>query len=478
MKRNGKSSLRHHLVQAVVAFVALSASVSQAQPGSLDTTFNPGSGANGQIISMVLQTNGQIVIGGNFTTFNGASRNRIARLNADGSLDSSFYPGVGPGGSVDSLAVQPDGEVFIGGNFDSLNGLTWNQPALLRVDGSVDTSFNTSYANGGGVPSDSGYVVYAIALQPDGNVVIGGDFNDVLLANGNETNFNGVARLNTNGALDVTFSPGTGAGSSLSALGLQSSGQVIIAGTLTSQNGSNLNCIARLNTDGSVDGSFNALIQDGNVQTLVVTPQDQIVIGGGFTSINGYSRNYIARLNSDGSLDTSFNPGLGANNPVTAVAIQTDGEIIISGNFTSFNGVSVSGGLARLNTNGTLDATFNPGTGPNVYGNLVVASQPDGKTLIAGNFTSFNGTNINRIARLNSDTSSTTLNLLSPQLYFGMNVSGVVRNTYRIESTSQLNTPSLWTPLFNITLQTNPQFIFDPNPAEGQRFYRAIQVSP
>lgn len=138
--------------------------------------------------------------------------------------------------------------------------------------------------------------------------------------------------------------------------------------------------------------------------------------------------------------------------------------------------------MARLNTNGTLDAVFNPGTGPNVPGytvaSVILACQPDGRTLIAGNFTSFNGTNINRIGRLNGDTSLTTLNLLNPQLYFGMNLTGVVSNTYLIECTSQLNTPSLWTPLFNVTLQTNPQFILDPNPVAGQRFYQAVQVSP
>ena len=167
---------------------------------------------------------------------------------------------------------------------------------------------------------------------------------------------------------------------------------------------------------------------------------------------------------------------------MTSLALQPDGKVIISGLFTSFNGVSVAGGLARLNTNGTLDATFNPGTGPNAPGytitSVFLTCQPDGKTLIAGNFTSFNGTNINGIARLNSDTSATTLNLLSPQIYFGMNLSGVVSNIYRIESASQLNTPSLWTPLFNVTLETNPQFILDPNPAVGQRFYRAVQVVP
>jgi uncharacterized delta-60 repeat protein len=464
-----------------------------AQAGALDFTFNPGSGADAPIYCMAFQTNGQIVIGGNFAHFNGANQSCVARLNADGSLDSSFNPGVGPFGSislpiVDALAVQPNGDIIIGGPFFYLNGLSWNQPARFRVDGSVDTSFNTSGANGSGVPYNFG-TVKSIVLQADGKVLIGGGFSSVALGNGYSTNFNSIARLNTNGTVDLTFNPGKGANypsDYIAAIGLQSSGQIIVGGTFASINRSSPNYLARLNTDGSVDSSFNAQIQNGNVQSLVVTPQDQIVIGGSFTSINGYSRNCIARLNADGSVDTTFNPGAGANIAVTSIALQPDGKMIVSipatGSLPYFNGVSIAGGLARLNTNGTLDVTFNSGTGPNINDNnnenAVVASQPDGKTLISGSFTSFNGTNINGIARLNSDTSSTTLKLLSPQIYFGTYLQGTVSNTYRIEYTSQLNTPSLWTPLLNVTLQTNPQFILDPNPASGQRFYRTVQVSP
>jgi len=464
--------------QLTVMVVLGFATLLHAQPGSLDITFNPGSGADGQIYCMALETNGQIVIGGNFTHYNGASQNNIARLNADGSLDSSFYPGVGPlsyGGFpiFDTMAVQPNGEIFSGGWYATLNGLLWNQPALFRLDGSVDTSFNTSAPNGSGVYAGH---VYAIALQANGKVLVGGDFS-VFSSNGIAISRNCLARLNTDGTLDDTFNPGTGANSSVRVVGLQSNGQIIVGGNFTSVNNSNQNYLARLNIDGSVDGSFNASIQDGNVQCLFVTPQNKIMIGGHFTSINGYSRNYIARLNADGSVDTGFNPRLGANTDVTSVAVQTNGEVIISGSFTTFNSTSIAGGLARLNTTGTLDATFNPGTGPNVNG-VTVASQPDGKTLIAGNFTSFNGTNINRIARLNSDTSSTTLNLLNAQNYFGTYLQGTVSNTYRIEYTSKFNTPSLWTPLFNVTLQTNPQFIYDPTPATGSRFYRAVQISP
>jgi uncharacterized delta-60 repeat protein len=203
------------------------------------------------------------------------------------------------------------------------------------------------------------------------------------------------------------------------------------------------------------------------------------VLRGDFTSINGYSRNYVARLNANGSVDTTFNPGVGANGSLNAVAVQADGKVIVAGQFSQFNGINCPG-LVRLNTNGTFDVTFNPGTGAaysySTHGVNCAASQPDGKTLIGGSFSNFNGTNIHGIARLNSDTSSTTLNLLNAQIYFGMNLSGAVSNTYRIEYTSKLNTPSLWIPLFNVTLQTNPQFILDPNPTAGQRFYRAVAL--
>jgi hypothetical protein len=172
---------------------------------------------------------------------------------------------------------------------------------------------------------------------------------------------------------------------------------------------------------------------------------------------------------------TAFYPGLGASSPVSAMSLQADGKIIIAGEFSQFNGTNRPG-LARLDTNGSLDLTFNPGTGASYV--ECVASQPNGETIIGGNFPSFNGTNIKGIARLYGDTSPTTnLQFMSAKLYFGMNLNGTVSNTYRVEWTSKFNTPSLWTPLFNVTLQTNPQFILDPSPVSGQRFYRAVQLS-
>jgi uncharacterized delta-60 repeat protein len=347
---------------AVFAFFLLMISPAHAQPAALDFTFNPGSGPgwessgeNGsQINCMALETNGQIVVGGAFSTFNGVNRSYIARLNADGGLNAAFNPGVGPSGQVNCVAVQSDGKVLIGGSFFSVNGLSWNQPVRLRVDGSVDISFDTSAADGQGV----GLGLTTMVLQPDGRILLGGTFSSV----GGESR-NGLARLTTNANLDVTFNDGTGPSNGVvQTLALQSTGQMIVGGTFTSFNGTAVNYIVRLNSGGSVDTSFNASLQDGNVDAIAITPQDQIVIAGNFTSINGYSRNNIARLNSNGSLDTTFDPGLGVSGhglPYT-LALQPDGKALVGGYFSSVNNTPMQY-LARLNVNGNLDASFNPG---------------------------------------------------------------------------------------------------------------------
>src|SRR6185369_14420460 len=117
------------------------------------------------------------------------------------------------------------------------------------------------------------------------------------------------------------------------------------------------NHIARLNSDGTLDSSF--LVPgsgvNGDVGSLALQADGKTVIGGVFTSVNGTTRNGIARLNSDGTLDTSFlAAGSGTNSSVLAIAVQSDGKIVIGGFFTSVNGTTRNG-AARLNVDGTLD---------------------------------------------------------------------------------------------------------------------------
>ncbi|SMD44497.1 delta-60 repeat domain-containing protein/Por secretion system C-terminal sorting domain-containing protein [Aquiflexum balticum DSM 16537] len=367
------------------------------EDGSLDTSFNPGTGANLQVLTLALQSDGKILIGGVFSQYNGVDRIRIARLNADGSLDTSFNPGTGANNIVRTLAVQADGKVLITGDFSQYNGVAINRIARLNSDGSLDTSFNP------GTGPNS--FIWTTQIQPDGKIIIGGEFGV----------YNGVARsriarLNTDGTLDSSFDPGIGpAGFNprINAMTLQSDGKIIIGGFFTSYNGTAINRIARLNADGSLETSFNPGTGANNsIVTTQIQADGKIIIGGGFTSYNGTARNYIARLNADGSLDTSFNPGTGANGSILTIQIQADGKIIIGGVFTSYNGTARNY-IARLNADGSLDTSFNPGTGTN-SGINTTQIQADGKIIVGGNFTSYNGTARNRIARLNADGSLDT----------------------------------------------------------------------
>jgi uncharacterized delta-60 repeat protein len=137
--------------------------------GSFDPGFNIGPGADADILAVTLQKDGKILIGGKFAAVNGAASPRVARLNADGSVDASFKPGSGPDDLVQSIAVQPDGKILLGGGFVTVNGVARHGVARLNADGSLDTRFN----NGAGA---SGYV-WSVAVQPDGKVLVAGAFD-------------------------------------------------------------------------------------------------------------------------------------------------------------------------------------------------------------------------------------------------------------------------------------------------------------
>jgi uncharacterized delta-60 repeat protein len=366
------------------------------QDGSLDTNFNPGSGTNDYIRSMVLQPDGKIVIAGNFTSYNGTVVNRMARINPDGSIDSSFSVGTGANAVVNSIAMQNDGKIIAGGMFFTFNGVS---TCLVRLkgDGSVDSSFTGT----GNRP------IHSIGIQADQKIIIGGYFST----------FNGVAtnclvRLNPDGSADNSFNIGSGIlnytfGKSnvVYTMYIKSDGKIFIGGDFTNVNGSFINFIVHLNSDGSTDTSFNSGAgANDDVHAIVVQPDGKILVGGNFTTINSVPLNRLARLNSDGSVDTTFMIGTGANNEINAITLQADGKILIGGLFTSFNGTSLNR-LARLNGNGTLDNTFNIGSGASVSVNAI-AIQADGKIVIAGGFTTFNGATKSRITRLNQNGST------------------------------------------------------------------------
>jgi uncharacterized delta-60 repeat protein len=357
--------------------------------GSHDTGFNPGTGANNIVLSTALQSDGKIIIGGMFTSVNGTSRNRIARLNTGGGLDNTFVVGTGAGNTVNNVAVQSDGKILMAGDFTSYNGTSINRLARLNSDGSIDNTFITG--------TGASAYVSALTLQPNGKIIIGGMF----------TSYNSLpkyrlARIETNGSLDLTFVTGTGANSMITSIALQTDGKIVAGGDFTSYNNNPVNRLVRIHSDGTTDASFNTGSgASGIINKLVLQSDGKIIIGGDFTSYDGNTRNYIARINSNGSNDNSFNIGTGAGGSVYALALQPDGKIIVGGNFTTFNGVSINR-IMRLNSDGTTDNTFNVGTGAN-SAVTVLALQTDGKVLMGGNFTTYNGTSVNRIVRLNSN---------------------------------------------------------------------------
>ncbi len=392
--------------------------------GSLDTTFNVGTGASNSVETVSIQADGKIIIGGSFVFYNGTSRRCIARLNTDGSLDPTFNPGTGTGsdGYIITTAIQADGKIVIGGDFNIYNGTARSYIARINSDGSLDNTFNV-----GTVPNY--YSALTTVVQPDGKIVVGGSFPSF-----NGIARNNIARFNTDGSLDGTFDSGTGTDAKVRTLALQTDGKIVIGGDFYFFNGIGRNGVARINTDGSLDTLFNAGLSAGqSVMGTALQLNGKIVIGGNdFFGLN--NRHGITRLNTDSSLDTTFNPNSGANSTVYSSAIQSDGKIIICGTFNDINGVAIKH-LARLNTDGSLDTTFNTGTGPN-YGVSAIAIQPDQKIIIGGQFNYFNGTAINYIVRLNTDGSiDPTLNVAARCC---STVSSVIVNAIAVQSDGKI----------------------------------------
>ncbi|MEG5064016.1 DUF4347 domain-containing protein, partial [Microcoleus sp. B3-A4] len=330
--------------------------------------------------------NDWIYAGGDFTTVNGTTRNRIARLNSNGTLDTTFNPSTGMNNTVYAIAIDSSGKPIVGGLFTTVNGTGRNYIARLNTDGSLDTTFNNPVMNN---------AVYAIALDSSDQPLVGGDFTLI-----NAIPRNRIARLNTDGTLDNTFNPSTGMDSNVNAIALDSSGKPVVGGGFTSVNGTSRNYIARLNSDGTLDTTFDPGTRiNNNVNAIALDSSGKPVVGGNFTTVNSTPINRIARLNTDGTLDTTFDPGTGMNSTVNAIALDGSGKPLVGGSFSTVNGTSRSR-IARLNTDGTLDTTFNPVLTGAVN---AIALDSSNKPVVGGTFNTVNGTSRSSIARLNAD---------------------------------------------------------------------------
>ena len=396
--------------------------------GALDTSFN-GTGASSSIQAMALQADGKVIIGGNFINYNGVTANRITRLFSNGSIDTTFNKlGSGADAFVRAIAIQTDGKIIVAGDFTIFNAVSKKYIARLNSDGSIDATFNVNF------PFSGSSIINHINIQSDGKILVSTIF--------------GFYRLSATGAIDNTFiTSGSTTGSYTCGVFGQSTyyytsssytnypmlsitnsdGSVLYVGRRNNYSSSKW-CssyssstydyygLFQLNSVGtaikewlvgysySYSGSYSNYYTPYYISHLLKQTDGKILLAGNFNTFNNKSVNQnIMRLNADYSIDSTFNKfGVGLSGTINAVSVQPNGKILISGNINSYNNVLISNGFVRLKSDGTLDTTFNKlGTGPS-NNNIVATSQLSNnkKVIIAGDFTSYNGVGRNNIARL------------------------------------------------------------------------------
>ncbi len=379
-----------------VLFTGLAA----AAPGDLDSAHSPPAGLNNTALCAALQVDGKVIVGGLFTDVGGdTDLDHLIRLNEDGTVDTGFNPPA-LNGQVHCLAIQPDGMVIVGGQFSDVGGETGLDYIMrLNADGTVDTS----YANVSGGQGQLNNFVTSIALQEDGRVIVAGSFTDV----SGDPDLDRVVRLDSDGFVDAGFDPPAGINDFVACVALQTDGKVIVGGTFTDVGGdTNRDRLVRLNSEGTLDTGYNPIAPAGlnnSVFCVALQPDGKAIVGGNFTDVDGdLDRDRIIRLDADGSLDTGYDPPVGLNHFVFSIALQADGKAIVGGAFTDAGGNGNRDSLIRLDAAGALDTGFTP---PAINGSLsCVALQADGKVLIGGSFTDLGGDpDRDRLVRLEND---------------------------------------------------------------------------
>jgi|GEM_PF-2418900 len=309
--------------------------------GSFVNTFNEGV-ADNEINKVILLSDNRLLALGKFSTYSNISKSGIVKLNTDGSIDESFVATCDDNAVINAVELS-DGKLLISGDFNSFNGINTSGGLIrLNADGSTDNSFNLG-AVSGQISS-----VTQIVEQNDGKLIVGGTSKTLSVGYT-------IMRLNADGTKDNTFTQSD-------IMGLEGFGQfhigetndkIIIGGYFENVQDVVSPGFAALNQDGTVDSNVKPWL--GSVAYIydALTQSDgKMVLFGDFTRVNGTDCRFVARLNNDGTLDKSFNldPSI---NPTRqrSIAIQSDGKLIIGGSFQS-------GYSKRLNTDGSLDHSF------------------------------------------------------------------------------------------------------------------------
>lgn len=381
--------------------------------GAVSTSFVPAV-ANNTVLGGALQSDGKIILTGMFATVGGSASNGVVRLNADGTVASLITTGgtgftVGTTANTHFVFAQADGTVAVLGNFQGLFGQRRVGLAVIGADNQLTATapmpYRPSYSN-------------SVDVRRDGKIAM---FGSVEAASGVNT-LRQAALFNPDGTVDSSFPVGTGFQSNgLSTFGVyravrMSDGGYIATGDFLGYNGTSRARLLRIKPDGTADTAYNTGGTGPNATIVQILPlSGGRVLLGGFTSIsyNGTAvTGQLLRINADGSRDNNFTVQISNNSSAVSAAVggsyeQPDGKIVLIGGFTHFGATSTSGtasnGLLRLNADGTLDATFATGTGVAPGTAMMVTGLTDGRLVLVGSFTTFNGSTVNRMVVLNAN---------------------------------------------------------------------------
>lgn len=341
-------------------------------------------GANGTVEALVRQVDGKVVVGGDFTTVLGQPRRGLARLNADGSLDAGFAADIQVGGAVRALALQPDGKLLVGGSFDTVAAVARSNLARLFADGRVDPRFDA--ATGFSFP-------FIMAVQPldDGRILVGGSFQSF-----GPAQVSNLVRLRADGAVDSGAE--LSANGPVRALAREADGRIVAGGEFTQVGPRIRQRLARLEADGNVATTGMPFAND-TVASLLVLDDGDLVIGGEFTAVGSAQRSRLARLSRSPAVVASFAPAVGPG--VRALALQSDGQVLVGGYFTAVDG-QPRPSLARIGPTGDLDTTLVREPTESTF-LLTTATTSDDRILVAGSFNTFAGVQRPALARLLPD---------------------------------------------------------------------------
>jgi uncharacterized delta-60 repeat protein len=240
-----------------------------------------------------------------------------------------------------ALAIEATGKILVAGEFTTFNGVAVNRIVRLLESGARDA---VSPVNVDAV-IDSITSIYAVVAQADGKILIGGNlWQGSYVALPVDGFRSGLARLNANGSRDATFEVGAGAHASgnryslrvVNCLALQPDGKLMVGGQFTAWNGTAATSMVRLNTNGSVDGTFTAPAFNSSVLSIGLQASGRMVVGGGFSSPSFY----LTRLTAAGATDATWNPGGGIGGPVYTSVTDSDGALYLGGNFFNYGGAS------------------------------------------------------------------------------------------------------------------------------------------